>query len=49
MTLPDSLVLARKLFVDSMKTEDALRIMRLYVAAGQDREKLQAMLEEQGG
>jgi enoyl-CoA hydratase/carnithine racemase len=48
MTLQDGLTLERKLFFDAIRTDDALQIMRLYVAAGQDREKLQAMLEEQG-
>ena len=47
MTLQDGLNLERTLFFDAIRTDDALQIMRLYVAAGQDREKLQAMLEQQ--
>jgi enoyl-CoA hydratase/carnithine racemase len=49
LTLQEGLNLERKLFFDAIRTEDALRIMRLYVAAGQDREKLQALLDEPGG
>jgi 2,4-dienoyl-CoA reductase-like NADH-dependent reductase (Old Yellow Enzyme family)/enoyl-CoA hydratase/carnithine racemase/NADPH-dependent 2,4-dienoyl-CoA reductase/sulfur reductase-like enzyme len=48
MSLPDGLLLERKLFFEGIKTDDALNRMRLYLAAGQDREKLAAMLEEAG-
>jgi enoyl-CoA hydratase/carnithine racemase len=49
MTLPDGLMLERKLFFEAIRTEDALNIMRLYVAVGQDREKLATLAEEAGG
>ena len=49
MTLPDGLILERKLFFESVRSDDALQIMRLYVAAGQDREKVAALIEETGG
>jgi enoyl-CoA hydratase/carnithine racemase len=49
MTLQDGLALERKLFFDAIRTDDALQIMRLYVAAGQDREKLAALLKEREG
>jgi len=46
MTLQDGLVLERELFFDSIRTNDALQIMRMYVAAGQDREKFAALLAQ---
>ncbi len=48
MSLPGGLLLERKLFFEGIKTDDALKVMRLYLAAGQDREKLVAMIEEVG-
>jgi enoyl-CoA hydratase/carnithine racemase len=48
MNLPGGLLLERKLFFEGIKTDDALKVMRLYLAAGQDREKLVAMIEEVG-
>jgi len=39
MTLQDGLILERELFFEAMRSHDAIQIMRLYVAAGQDREK----------
>ena len=48
MPLQDGLMLERKLFFDAIRSEDALNIMRLYVAAGQDREKLLALSEKVG-
>jgi enoyl-CoA hydratase/carnithine racemase len=49
MTLQDGLVLERKLFFDCVRSDDAVQLMRLYVAAGQDREKLAELIEETGG
>jgi len=49
MTLQDGLVLERKLFFDSVRSDDAVQLMRLYVAAGQDPEKVAALIEETGG
>jgi enoyl-CoA hydratase/carnithine racemase len=48
MSMQDGLLLERKLFFDAIRSEDALNIMRLYVEAGQDREKLLAILEKVG-
>jgi len=48
MTLQDGLLLERRLFFEAMRSDDALLIMRLYVAAGQDREKVAALVEEVG-
>ena len=48
MPLQDGLMLERKLFFDALRSEDAINIMRIYVAAGQDRDKLLALLEEVG-
>jgi len=47
LTLHQGLVLNRKTFFESIRSEDALNLMRLYVSVGQDREKLAAMLLEQ--
>ncbi len=44
MNLQDGRTLERKLFFDAIRSEDAMQIMRLYVSAGQDREKLAALL-----
>jgi len=49
MTLQDGLILERKLFFESVRSDEALQLMRLYVAAGQDMEKLAALVEETGG
>jgi len=49
MTLQDGLVFERELFFEAMRSDDAIQIMRLYVAAGQDREKMAAIVEEGGG
>jgi len=48
MTLQDGLLLERRLFFEAMRSDNALLIMRLYVAAGQDREKVAALVEEVG-
>jgi len=48
MTLQDALLLDRELFFKSICSDDAINIMRLYVAAGQDNEKLLALLEKVG-
>jgi len=47
-TLPDGLLLERELFFETLRSDDALEIMRLYVAAGQDPEKMAALMEEAG-
>lgn len=44
MTLEDGLILERKLFFEAIRTDDALQLMRAYVSAGQDAEKLAEML-----
>ena len=49
MTLQDGLLLERELFFEAIRSDDALQIMRLYVATGQDGEKLAAIVEEAGG
>jgi enoyl-CoA hydratase len=49
MPLNDGLILERDLFFRSIWSDDALQIMRLYVAAGQDGEKLAAAFLEAGG
>ena len=48
MPLQDGLLLERKLFFESMQSDDAMNAMRLYVAAGQDREKLLEIIEKVG-
>jgi len=48
MNLQGGLLLERKLFFEAIKTDDALKMMRLYMAAGQDREKLVGMVAEVG-
>ena len=48
MTLPDGLLLERDLFFETLRSDEALEIMRLYVATGQDREKLAALVEKVG-
>jgi enoyl-CoA hydratase len=45
MPLSDGLVLEKKLFLECLRSDEAMNIMRLYVAAGQDTEKMMAMLE----
>lgn len=47
MTLEDGLVLERKLFIEAIRSDDALELMRLYVSVGQDREKLAELLSAQ--
>jgi enoyl-CoA hydratase/carnithine racemase len=44
MKLEDGLILERKLFFQTIRSNDALQLMRLYVAAGQDREALERFL-----
>ena len=44
MTLEDGLALERRLFFEAIRADEALMIMRLYVQAGQDQEKLARML-----
>ena len=46
--LKDGLILERELFLKAIRTEDSLNLMRLYVAAGQDREKMARLMEESG-
>jgi hypothetical protein len=41
-------MLEREIFFKSIRSDDAINIMRLYVAAGQDREKMEALVEEVG-
>jgi len=48
MTLPEGLLFERDLFFKSIRSDDALNIMRMYVAVGQDREKLEALVEDAG-
>lgn len=48
MTHEEGLSLNQGLFFEGIRSEDALNIMRLYVAAGQDGEKLAAMMQEAG-
>jgi len=36
------------LFFDAIRSEDAMNIVRIYLAAGQDREKAEAWVEEAG-
>jgi enoyl-CoA hydratase/carnithine racemase len=48
MAMRDGLLLERKLFFDAIRSEDAINIMRLYVEMGQDREKLEALVEDVG-
>ncbi len=45
MALLEGLVLERDLFFECLRSDEAINIMRLYVAAGQDTEKMMAMLE----
>jgi enoyl-CoA hydratase len=48
MQLQDGLVMENRLLYDLIRTDDALRILGLYVASGQDRDRFeQAMQEEQ--
>ena len=48
MTLQDGLELERRLFFEAIRSPDALQLMRLYVQAGQDPERLAQMLMEGG-
>ena len=48
MTQEEGLRLNMDLFLEAIRSDDALNIMRLYVAVGQDREKLAALAEEAG-
>jgi enoyl-CoA hydratase/carnithine racemase len=45
MDLKDGLMLERELFFKAIRNEESLNIMRLYVEAGQDREKMAKLLE----
>ena len=45
MALGDGLLLERDLFFECLRTQEAIDIMRLYVAAGQDMDKMAAMLK----
>jgi len=47
LPLTDGLLLERKLFFEAIRSEDALRLMRAYVAVGQDREKLAELIASQ--
>ena len=44
--LSDGLMLERKYFFDTIVSEDALNIMRLYVQVGQDPEKLAELIAQ---
>jgi enoyl-CoA hydratase/carnithine racemase len=44
MTLPDGLSLERRLFFEAIRSPDALALMRLYVKAGQDPERVAELL-----
>jgi enoyl-CoA hydratase/carnithine racemase len=48
MPLQDGLILERNLFLECLRSDDAINFMRLYVAVGQDQEKLLALLEQVG-
>jgi enoyl-CoA hydratase/carnithine racemase len=48
MTLKDGLLLERELFFDAIRNDEAIEIMRTYVDAGQDRERLAAIQAERG-
>jgi enoyl-CoA hydratase len=47
MGLQDGLILERELFFEAIRSGDALQIMRLYVSAGQDAQKLAEMFSPQ--
>ena len=47
LPLRDGLMLERKLFFEAIRSEDALRLMRAYVAVGQDRQKLAELMASQ--
>ena len=49
MTLPDGLELERELFFECLRSEEAIALMRLYVEAGQDRDKVASIVGEAGG
>jgi enoyl-CoA hydratase/carnithine racemase len=46
MQLQDGLILERELFFDSIRTDLAIQIMRLYVQVGQDRAKFAVLLSQ---
>jgi hypothetical protein len=46
MTLPDGLLLERKLFIECLQDPESQEIMRLYVESGQDREAIKTTLEK---
>jgi len=46
LSLKDGLMLERELFFEAIRTEDSINLMRLYVEAGQDREKLAQLMED---
>jgi enoyl-CoA hydratase len=48
MDLQDGLMLERKLFFECLRSDEAINLMRFYVEAGQDREKVMALIEEAG-
>ncbi len=48
MPLEKGLELAMELFQETIKSDDALRLMRAYVAGGQTPERLRQELERQG-
>jgi enoyl-CoA hydratase len=48
MPLQEGLLLERELFFKCLRSDDAINIMRLYVEVGQDREKLEALINEVG-
>ena len=44
MTLEDGLILERRLFFEAIRSDYAVQLMRMYVAAGQDAQKLAELL-----
>lgn len=48
LPLQGGLMLERELFFESLRSDEAISLMRLYVAAGQDAEKLLALVEKVG-
>jgi len=47
LPLREGLLLERKLFFEAIRSEEALRLMRAYVAVGQDRQKLADLMASQ--
>jgi len=47
LPLQEGLLLERKLFFEAIRSEESLRLMRAYVAVGQDRQKLAELMASQ--